>query len=125
MQGKNVLHHIIMSVFRWLYLVISLLIITYILWTLLQIIYNTIFAGMINVEQQIFSFLSTTILIIVGLELGELVYARDYKLLVDILIFAIARKIIIKPEFNIEYTLAYFVLLAFILVRRFVFSEKN
>ncbi|MCS7228231.1 MAG: hypothetical protein NZ839_04635 [Endomicrobia bacterium] len=123
MQNKNILENIISKLFKWLYLIISLLVVIYIVWFLFKVVYNIIFIGEVNIEQQIFSFLSTVILIIVGVELGELVYARDYRLLMDILIFAIARKIIIKPEFTLEYAIAYLALIVFMLIKKFIFTE--
>lgn len=125
MQSERVLQNITHKLFKWLYLIISLLVIIYILWILYQIVYSIITTGQVNVEQQIFSFLSTVILVVVGIELGELVFARDYRLLLDILVFAIARKIIIKPEFAIEYAIAYLALIVFILIKKFVFSENS
>lgn len=125
MQSENVLRNITQKLFKWLYLIISLLVVIYILWILFQIIYSVVTTGQVNIEQQIFSFLSTVILVVVGIELGELVVIRDYRLLLDILVFAIARKIIIKPEFAIEYAIAYLALIIFILTKKFVFPENS
>lgn len=113
---------ILIQVFSFIYVIIGIFMCIYLLFIIFRIISGIVSNVNYNVETEVFSFLSTIILIIVGVELGELVVARDYKLLIDILMFAIARKILIRPEFTLEYSIGYLAIIVFVLMRKYVFE---
>jgi hypothetical protein len=93
--------------------------------TIYKILYCLITAIPIDIETSAFSTLSSVILVIVGIELCELIISRDYRLMLDVLIFALARKIITKPEFGKEYMVVYFVLIIFLLLRKHLFVKTE
>jgi len=80
--------------------------------TIYIILYCLITATSIDIETSAFFTLSSVILVIVGVELCKPIISRDYRLMLDVLIFALARRII-KPKFGKEYMVGYFVLIIF------------
>ncbi len=110
----------ILILVRSLTFLVSLILLLYLIYNIGWVIYSLFILGNVNIETQVFNFLSSIILIVVGIELAELILVRDYTVLVDVLLFAISRKILIKPEFTPYNIIGYLVIIIFILVRRFL-----
>lgn len=96
----NDIKKLLMYIFQWIYILISVVLGIFLISMIYKILYSLVAAIPIEIELSTFSVLSSIILVIVGVELCELVISRDYRLMLDVLIFALARKIIIKPEFG-------------------------
>jgi len=121
----NDIKNSLMYIFQWVYILISIVLAIFLVSTIYKILYCLTTATPIDIETSAFSTLSSVILVIVGVELCELIISRDYRLMLDVLIFALARKIIIKPEFGKEYMASYLVLIIFLLLRKYLFVKTE
>ncbi len=121
----NRIKELLMYIFQWVYILISVVLGVFIVSTIYKILCCLLTSVPIEIETQTFSALSSIILIVVGVELCELIISRDYRLMIDVLIFALARKMIIRPEFGKEYMIGYLVLIIFLLLRRYIFAKTE
>jgi len=121
----NDIKNYLMYIFQWVYILISIVLAIFLVSTIYKILYCLTTAIPIDIETSTFSTLSSVILVIVGIELCKLIISRDYRLMLDVLIFALARKIIIKPEFGKEYMVGYLVLIIFLLLRKYLFVKTE